>query len=81
VKCQFHKRLLSVLLIVLLFPALSAAENLAGCVVKIVDGDTVYVVDANRQKHKIRLSGIDALERGLTFGNKVQGALFRSGRR
>jgi endonuclease YncB( thermonuclease family) len=53
-------RLLVVLLIVLLIPAFSAAENLAGRVVKIVDGDTVYFVDANRQKHKIRLSGIAA---------------------
>jgi hypothetical protein len=34
-------RLLVVLLIVLLIPAFSAAENLAGRVDKIVDGDTV----------------------------------------
>jgi endonuclease YncB( thermonuclease family) len=62
-------KLFFVLLIVLLFPALAAAENLAGRVVKVV-GDTVYVVDANRQQHKIRLSGIDAPERKQPFGTK-----------
>ncbi len=39
-----------------------------GKVVKITDGDTVYVIDANYKEHKIRLSGIDAPERKQAYG-------------
>jgi endonuclease YncB( thermonuclease family) len=28
-------------------------------VVRVVDGDTVYVLDAAQERHKIRLAGID----------------------
>ncbi len=34
------------------------ADTLTGKVVKITDGDTLYVLDANSQQHKIRLAGI-----------------------
>ncbi len=34
----------------------------------IADGDTLTVLDASHQQHKIRLSGIDAPERGQPFG-------------
>jgi len=34
------------------------ADSLTGKVVKITDGDTLYVLDANYQQHKIRLAGI-----------------------
>ncbi len=39
------------------------ADTLTGKVIKITDGDTLYVLDANYQEHKIRLAGIDAPER------------------
>ncbi len=39
------------------------ADSLTGKVVKITDGDTVYVLDTNYKEHKIRLAGIDAPER------------------
>ncbi len=43
------------------FLSLSAfADSLTGKVVKITDGDTLYVLDANYKEHKIRLAGIDA---------------------
>ncbi len=45
------------------------ADTLTGKVVKITDGDTLYVLDANYQQHKIRLAEIDAPERKQTFGN------------
>tara|TARA_R110001583_G_scaffold195554_1_gene376092 strand:- start:24319 stop:24849 length:531 start_codon:yes stop_codon:yes gene_type:complete len=54
----------------LLFLAHSVgAEILTGRIVAIADGDTVTLLDANKQQHKIRLSGIDAPERKQAFGN------------
>jgi endonuclease YncB( thermonuclease family) len=38
----------------------TAAATLTGRIVSISDGDTVTLLDANLQQHKIRLSGIDA---------------------
>ncbi len=35
----------------------ASADTLTGKVVKITDGDTLYVLDANSQQHKIRLAG------------------------
>ncbi len=32
------------------------ADSLTGKVVKITDGDTLYVLDANYKQHKIRLA-------------------------
>jgi len=44
------------------------ADTLTGKVVKITDGDTLYVLDANYEQHKIRLAGIDAPERKQAYG-------------
>ncbi len=44
------------------------AATLTGKVVKITDGDTLYVLDANYKEHKIRLAGIDAPERKQAYG-------------
>ena len=44
------------------------ADTLTGKVVKITDGDTLYVLDANYKEHKIRLAGIDAPERRQAYG-------------
>lgn len=44
------------------------AETLTGYVVAISDGDTVTVLDARHQQHKIRLAGIDAPEKAQAFG-------------
>ncbi len=49
--------------LVLLLPLVAFADTLTGKVVKITDGDTLYVLDATYQQHKIRLAGIDAPER------------------
>ncbi len=56
-------------LFLLVFLTLSAlADTLTGKVVKITDGDTLYVLDANYKEHKIRLAGIDAPERKQAYG-------------
>ncbi len=47
-------------------PAL--ADTLTGKVVKITDGDRLYVLGANYKEHKIRLPGIDAPERKQAYG-------------
>ncbi len=46
----------------------ASADSLTGKVVKITDGDTLYVLDANYKEHKIRLAGIDAPERKQAYG-------------
>lgn len=48
------------------------AEVLEGRVVRISDGDTVTVLDHDRQQHKIRLAGIDAPERRQPFGQRAK---------
>ncbi len=49
--------------------ALHAAE-LRGRVVKVSDGDTITVLDADRKQHKVRLDKIDAPEKKQAFGDK-----------
>ncbi len=39
--------------LVLLLPLVASADTLTGKVVKITDGDTLYVLDANYKQHKI----------------------------
>ncbi len=46
----------------------ASADTLTGKVVKITDGDTLYVLDTNYKEHKIRLAGIDAPERKQAYG-------------
>jgi endonuclease YncB( thermonuclease family) len=47
-------------------------KSVSGTVVKIVDGDTINILDAQNVQHKIRLQGIDAPERKQAF-NQVSG--------
>ena len=51
------------------FPFLHA-EILTGRVVRVTDGDTIVVLDADKAQHKILLQGIDAPERRQAFGTK-----------
>jgi endonuclease YncB( thermonuclease family) len=51
------------------------ADTLTGRVVGVADGDTITVLDANRQQHKIRLQGIDAPERAQPFGQRSKESL------
>jgi endonuclease YncB( thermonuclease family) len=46
------------------------AAELSGVVVGLADGDTVTVLDATQQQHKVRLAGIDAPERHQAFGDR-----------
>jgi len=55
----------------LLFNSSSYSEStiLDGTVVKVADGDTITVLDSNKDQHRVRLAGIDAPEKGQPFGN------------
>lgn len=53
----------------------SHAKTLTGVVVGVADGDTITVLDAERQQHKIRLAGIDAPEKKQAFGQKSKASL------
>lgn len=53
----------------------ACAQILEGVVTGIADGDTLYVLDAGRKSHKIRLLGIDAPERGQAFGERSKQSL------
>ena len=44
-----------------------SAETIKGKVIKVIDGDTVTMVDGNGFKHRVRLAGIDAPEKGGQF--------------
>ena len=57
-----------VLCFLVLISLAAFADSLPGKVVKITDGDTLYVLDANYKQHKIRLAGIDAPERKQAYG-------------
>jgi endonuclease YncB( thermonuclease family) len=59
---------LALALVLALCQTIARAEILSGKVVGVTDGDTVVVLDSNYTQHKIRLSGIDAPERGQAFG-------------
>ena len=61
------KILLSI--VITLFSLSINAKELMGQVVKVMDGDTITILDANKQQFKIRLSGIDAPEKKQDFGN------------
>jgi endonuclease YncB( thermonuclease family) len=51
------------------------AEVLLGHVVVVSDGDTITVLDDTKQRHVIRLMGIDAPEKAQAFGQKAKQSL------
>lgn len=59
-----------ILCILLLANGFATAETIQGKVVRVADGDTITVLDQAKTQHKIRLSGIDAPEKGMSFGQK-----------
>ncbi|EXI85599.1 MAG: Thermonuclease precursor [Candidatus Accumulibacter regalis] len=60
--------LLSCLLLLFILP--TQAATLTGTVVSIADGDTITVLDADREQHKIRIAGVDCPEKAQPFGQR-----------
>jgi endonuclease YncB( thermonuclease family) len=61
---------ITLLFALLITHCLVQANTLTGRVVRVTDGDTIVVLDAGNAQHKIRLTGIDAPERGQAYGTK-----------
>lgn len=62
-------------LVIILFSISINAKELMGQVIKVIDGDTITILDANKEQFKIRLSGIDAPEKSQAFGNESKQSL------
>lgn len=62
-------------LVLALGSLVTSAETITGRVVGVTDGDTLTVKDASDQQFKVRLSGIDAPEKGQPFGNQAKESL------
>ena len=58
----YRASLVTSLLLVLL-PLLAWSQELIGRVVRVVDGDTLVLLDGDHVQHRIRLAGIDCPER------------------
>ncbi|MDM7322006.1 MAG: thermonuclease family protein [Gammaproteobacteria bacterium] len=51
------------------------ADELRGRVVAVIDGDTLTVLDAQKEQHRIRLAEIDAPEKKQPFGRAAKESL------
>jgi endonuclease YncB( thermonuclease family) len=65
----------AMLLFMVWVPQAVRADVLTGRVVAVADGDTVTVLDADQNKHKIRLAGIDAPESRQPYGQRSRQSL------
>ncbi len=60
-----------------LVPAICFSDTLAGRVVAVADGDTITVLDAANEQHKVRIAGIDAPEKRQAFGERSKQSMAR----
>ena len=60
------------ILLTLLVIALSSYSQITGKVVKVSDGDTFTLLDANNKQHRVRLDGIDCPENKQDYGEKAR---------
>jgi endonuclease YncB( thermonuclease family) len=63
--------LLAAILSVGVGTAQGAGWIVEGRVVGVSDGDTITVLGSEKKQYKIRMNGIDALEKGQAFGKCV----------
>ena len=65
------------IILLLLISTTCLADTLEGKVVRIIDGDTLVILDSSNTQHRVRLAGIDTPERGQPFGKKAKENLAR----
>lgn len=75
VRCWSRQSRIWIGLILALGSMLAGAETIRGRVVGVTDGDTLTILDTSNQQFKIRLSGIDAPEKGQPFGSQAKESL------
>ncbi|WP_096149249.1 thermonuclease family protein [Enterobacter hormaechei] len=56
--------------LVLFVVAFSASADISGRIVRVLDGDTVEILDQGNQLKRVRLAGIDAPEKNQPFGQR-----------
>lgn len=61
--------------LVLLTFQTQASDDLVGKVVRVLDGDTIELLDANMRTHRIRLAGVDAPEKAQAYGARAKQCL------
>ena len=61
----------SLVVLLLLYSVACRADIINGEVTRVVDGDTVHVVDGSGTRHKIRLAGINAPERRKAYSGRA----------
>ena len=59
---------------VLLVVTFSARADISGRVVRVLDGDTVEVLEPDNRLTRVRLAGIDAPEKSQPFGQRCRQA-------
>ena len=64
-----------ILIFILFLSNLVHAKTIEGLVVGVADGDTITVLDQQKNTYKIRLQGIDAPEKKQAFGEKSKQSL------
>ena len=74
---MFKAYLLTLALLIYTAPALADSLDCPCKVVKVVDGDTVDVLDQSKKKHRIRVGWIDAPEKKQAFGRNSTANLAR----
>lgn len=63
------------ILLTILVALACQAEVITGKVVRVTDGDTITILDADKVQHKVRLAGIDAPEKAQAFGERSRDSL------
>ena len=73
---KLHSCMISQLcLMVLLVVTFSATADINGRIVRVLDGDTVEVLETDNQLTRVRLAGSDAPEKSQPFGQRSRQAL------
>ncbi|WP_440057857.1 thermonuclease family protein [Pseudomonas fragariae (ex Marin et al. 2024)] len=73
---QFKEAFVALLLTMFVWAGHANADSVfQGEVIRILDGDTIEVMDAGKQTHRVRLADIDAPERKQAFGDASRQAL------
>ena len=63
----FVMKIPQTIVLILVLTASTTHADVTGRVVTVTDGDTIRVLDSYQVEHKVRLTGIDAPERGQPF--------------